>query len=297
MATVNCVINGQKSRGGNTYAAGAVYMGYGNGNTHYEYVLSITSGSFSGTSTSITFNIKMKNSALANNTSRTYRWALLNSDASVIGRDTSINLYFDKHTAVEDANQLAQGTITWGNIEDDTHKTLVIETTELKPNTNYYLVLWAYSTNPTSFLTVSSTQYHADTVIEYESQCSITVQHLLEVEGGDYEPHMSVSTWIEPGTSWTPEPVEVPNTHSADSATFQAWNSDYTTSIGGGVVGADYIIVNQDLSVEVYYKLGGGNVYYNNNGVATKCQVFYNNNGVAVKCEVYYNNNGTATKV
>lgn len=166
METANCTIIGQKSRGGSTYAATAVYMGYGNGSTHYEYVLSFTTGAFAGKSNSITFNIKMGNSSQG--ASRTYRWALLNSDSSVVGRDTSENLYFDKHVEVADPNQLAQGTITWSDMNKDTHKALTIETTELKENTNYFLVLWAYSTNPTSFVTVSNTQYHGGITLEFE---------------------------------------------------------------------------------------------------------------------------------
>ena len=171
--TVNCSIVGQKSRGGSTYAATAVYMGYGNGSTHYEYVLSFTTGDFVGKSKSITFNIKMGNGSQG--ASRTYRWALLNSDSSVVGRETSVNLYFDKHVEVTDPNQLAQGTVTWSDMNKDTHKVLTIETTELKENTNYFLVLWAYSTNPTSFVTVSNTQYHGDIIVEYYRAYNLSI--------------------------------------------------------------------------------------------------------------------------
>ena len=78
--TANCTIVGQKSRGGSTYSGNAVYMGYGNGSAYYEYVLSFKTGDFVGESESITFNIKMANTAVAAG-SRTYRYALLSSDA------------------------------------------------------------------------------------------------------------------------------------------------------------------------------------------------------------------------
>lgn len=295
LATSNCVINGQKSRGGNTYAASAVYMGYGNGSTHYEYVLSITTGSFTGKSTSITFNVKMGNSQQG--ATRTYRWALLNSDSSVVGRDTSINLYFDKHVEVEDANQLAQGTITWTDMNKDTHKTLTIETTALKPNTNYFLVLWAYSTNPTSFITVSNTQYHGDIFVEYESSLTLLVEHKTLDDDGTItafdsnEYSVPVGEYFIPTTTATP-----PEGYGTEGATYKAWNTSWALLYSGSA-NTDGFYPDCDMYITIYYIAGGGYVYYNDNGSAVKCQVYYNDNGSAVKCQVYFNDNGVAVKV
>ena len=164
METSNCTIVGQKGRGDSTYATKAQYVGYASGGTYYDYTLSFNTGDFNGASTSITFNIKMSNSSQGN--PRTYRWALLSSDANVMG--SSNNLYRNTAKAVTDENQLAQGTVTWNDVNKDTHKVLTIETVELKPNTNYFLVLWAYSTSPTSLLTVSAVEHHGDIIIEYD---------------------------------------------------------------------------------------------------------------------------------
>lgn len=162
--TSNCVINGQKGRGGTTYETKSQYMGYGGSSpTYYDYTLSFTTGDFNGASTSITLNIRMGNTSQGN--SRTYRWALLTSDANVMG--STNNLYRNTAKAVTDENQIAQGTVTWNDVNKETHKVLTVETTELHPNTNYFLVLWAYSTSPSSLLTVSATQQHGDIFVEY----------------------------------------------------------------------------------------------------------------------------------
>lgn len=293
--TVNCSIVGQKSRGGNTYAATSVYMGYGNGTTHYEYVLSFTTGDFVGESKSITFNIKMGNSSQG--ATRTYRWALLNSDSSVVGRDTSVNLYFDKHVEVTDPNQLAQGTVTWTDMNKDTHKVLTVEASELKANTNYFLVLWAYSTNPTSFVTVSNTQYHGDILVEYDSSYTISENHYCKTASGELEWFDTVTLTVEPGSYYTPVLRIPPSTNTQKGATFTAWLSDWSEEVGSGTAGIDEIAVNANLIVEIYYPPAGGYVYYNDDGTVVKCAVIRNCGGVATRCDIYCNRDGSAVKV
>ena len=171
--TANCTIVGQKGRGDTTYAAKAQYVGYNTSGTYYDYTLSFITGDFKGISQAITLNIKMSNSSQGN--PRTYRWALLTSDANVMG--SSNNLYRNTAKAVTDENQLAQGTVTWNDVNKNTHKVLTIETAELKPNTNYFLVLWAYSTSPTSLLTVSEVEEHGDILVEYIAETGSYVKY------------------------------------------------------------------------------------------------------------------------
>ena len=295
--TVKCSIVGQKSRGGNAYAASAAYMGYGNGSTHYEYVLSFITGNFVGKSNSITFNIKMSNSSQG--ATRTYRWALLNSDSSVVGRDTSVNLYFDKHTEVDDPNQLAQGTVTWTDMNKDTNKVLTIETDALKANTNYFLVLWPYSTSPTSFVTVSNTQYHGGIVVEYEATFTVIVDHKLQNEDGSLTQFDQATYTIDAGTLYTPELISPPSTNTIDGATFKAWATDWSL-IAEGVVGVDYVTVNEDLFVSVYYPLveeTGSYIHFKVNGQLIECEVLRITDGDPVLQELFYKDNGQIIEI
>ena len=283
MASVNCTLVGQKGRGSSSYGTSAVYMGYGNGTTHYEAVLSFTTGSFAGKSASITFNIKMSNSGLGT-ASRTYRWALLSSDAHAKGNSTATNFYYNSHAEVVDENQLAQGTVTWAEVNKDTHKVLTIETSALAANTNYYLVLWPYSTSPTSFITISATQYHGSITVEYDAVYSVELNHCLVDAAGELTWYSRTTYEVEAGASYTPTLITPPSTHTQEGATFKAWVIGWTSVVGEGVVGEDYITVNEDLTLEVYYYLiPGGYVYANRNGTAVKCEVYANRNGTAVK--------------
>lgn len=294
--TVNCSIIGQKSRGGNAYAASAVYMGYGNGSTHYEYVLSFITGDFAGKSKAITFNIEMSNSSQG--ATRTYRWALLNSDSSVVGRD-SANLYFNKHTEVDDPNQLAQGTVTWSDMNKDTHKVLTIETDALKANTNYFLVLWPYSTSPTSFVTVSNTQDHGSIVVEYEATFTVIVDHKIRNEDGSLTQFDEVTYTIDAGTLYTPELRSPPSTNTTEGATFKVWTTDWSLLIEG-VPGVDYVTVNEDLFVSVYYPVvveTGSYILYNLNGQIIECELFRITDGEPILQELFHKTNGEIIEI
>lgn len=293
--TVNCSIVGQKSRGGNAYAASAVYMGYGNGNTHYEYVLSFITGDFSGESISITFNIEMGNSDQG--ATRTYRWALLDSDSSVIGRDSN-NLYFNSHSEVVDENQLAQGSVTWNDMNEETIKVLTVETTELKKNTNYFLVLWPYSTSPTSFVTVSNTQYHGDIVVEYEATFTVIVDHKIQNEDGSLTQFDQATYTIDAGTPYTPELRSPPSTNTTEGATFKAWTTDWSLLIEG-VPGVDYVTVSEDLFVSVYYPVveTGSYILYNLNGQIIECELFRITDGEPVLQELFHKTNGEIIEI
>lgn len=269
MGTSNCTINGQKSRGGNTYAEASVYMGYGSSN-YYEYVLSFTTGNFSGKSQAITFSLQMGNSSQG--ASRTYRWALLNSDSSVVGRD-SANLYFNKNTAVTDPNQLAQGTITWPDMNKDTQKVLTIETDAIVGTTNYFLVLWAYAASPTSLVTVSSIQNHAGVTVEHESSFLVKVNHYLMNASGSVSLWSASESTVEAGTVFTPTLIDPPTTNRSNGAIMVAFGTD-----GGGKVNSGTVVaftVEFNTSAEIYYPLASGTVTVNIDGVPRLCEVNY----------------------
>lgn len=296
--TVNCSIIGQKSRGGTSYGSNAVYMGYGNGNTHYEYVLSFTTGDFVGKSKTITFNIKMSNSGLGT-AARTYRWALLSSDAHALGSNTSTNYYYNSHAEVVDENQLAQGTITWTELNKDTHKVLTVETDSLVANTNYYLVLWPSTTSPTSFITVSATEYHGSIVVEYEATFTVMVDHKIQNEDGSLTQFDQATYTIDAGTLYTPELRSPPSTNTTEGATFKAWTTDWSLLIEG-VPGVDYVTVNEDLFVSVYYPVvveTGSYILYNLNGQIIECELFRITDGEPILQELFHKTNGEIIEI
>ena len=166
MGSVNCTIVGQKGRGGSDYKTNAQYMGY-RGTYSDDYVLSFTTGDFTGVCKSITFNIRCGNTSISG--TRTYRFALLSSDANAIGATSDTNYYYCQYgvpTDVTEPNQIIKGTIAWSDIGKDSIKTLTIATTALRSNTTYYLVLWAYSSEP-SMITISQTIHHS-VILEYD---------------------------------------------------------------------------------------------------------------------------------
>lgn len=295
MASVNCTIVGQKGRGSTSYGTAAAYMGRASGGTNYDYVLSFTTGDFSGKCKSVTFQIKMSNSALSG--TKTYRWALLDSDANAVGTSTSINLYYNHYNDVTtDPNQIAKGTLAVTDANKDTHKTLTVEVDSLKPNTGYFLVMWPYS-SAASQVTVSATQYHNPIVLEYDPVFSVELNHCLMDATGKPTWYSRTTYEVEAGASYTPTLITPPSTHTQKGATFKAWVIGWTSVVGEGVVGEDYFTVNEDLTIEVYYFSAGSFVYVNRNGEAVKCEVYVNRNGEAVRCDVYVNKNGTAVKM
>lgn len=298
MATSNCVIVGQKGRGGSSYSANAQYLGYYSSpeSVYHDYVLSFTTGEFKGKSASITFNLQMAHSDLDADT-RTYRWALLSSDANARGYSTLTNFYFDTHDEVVDENQIAQGTITWAEVNIDNHKTLTISTDALSPNTNYYLALWTYSIPQVSLITVASTQYHGDIFVEYNPVFSVELNHCLMSAAGEPTWYSRTVHEVEAEASFTPVPITPPSTHTQKRATFKAWTIGWISVVGEGVVGEDYITVSEDLTLEVYYFPAGSFIHVNVNGEAVKCEVYVNRDGEAVRCDVYANVDGSAVKM
>lgn len=294
MAESNCTLVGQKGRGGTTYGTASAYMGRASGGTNYDYVLSFTTGAFSGKCKSLTFQIKMSNGSLSG--TKTYRWALLSSDSNATGTSTSTNLYYNHYNDVTEANQITKGTVAWAEVNKDTHKTLTVEVDSLQPNTGYFLVLWPYS-SATSQVTVSATQYHNPIVLEYDPVFSVELNHCLVDAEGEVTWYSRTVDTVDAGASYTPSLITPPDTHTAEGATFKAWVIGWTSVVGEGTVGVDYITVNEDLTLEVYYHPGGSLVYVRRNGSLVEAEVWPKQNGALTRGDIYVMINGTAVKV
>ena len=295
MAELNCVIVGQKGRGGSTYNEKDTYMGYVNGTAH-DYVLSFTTGDFSGKCTAVNFNLRCANTSYSADTTRTYRWALLSSDANALG---TTSLYYKLSglpaDVTTDPYQIARGTVDFYKLGQYSLKTLTVEVDSLKPNTGYFLVLWPAATNSIQ-ITMSAISSHVVSV-EYDPRFTVELNHCLMDAAGALTWYSRTTAEVEPGASYTPTLITPPSTHTQRGATFKAWVIGWTSVVGEGVVGEDYITVNEDLTLEVYYHPAGSFVYVNRNGEAVRCEVYVNRNGKAVRCDVYVNKNGTAVKI
>ena len=142
MASANCTIVGKLKSDGTFDTTNAAYVGLGNKNTAelYPYWLKFITPTFSGKSSSITFNLSMlwgyrngTKSAKVN-----LRWALCTSSDNQASYNTVAAC-----AGVSDPNQITSGTITFDGLTNNYQtKTLTISTTELKSGVSYFLVLW-----------------------------------------------------------------------------------------------------------------------------------------------------------
>lgn len=252
MATVNCTIIGQKSRGGTTYDTSAVYLGH-NG-TYYEYCMAFTTGDFRGTSNSITFNIRLKNSAYANGTTRQFRYALLTSDENVQGSKTTTNFYYETTRDVEDPNQIAKGIVSFPDMRLDTDKVVSIDTDVLQPNTTYYLVLWPYQTNV--FCTVSSIQYHGDISVDYTPISTVRIMYYKDYADGTNQIHLDTTVTVVTGEYFVPSYCSPPEGYDGGiDSTFNAYEAKDGggwTKVSTGTLGVDGFYVTKDMLVQTH---------------------------------------------
>ena len=145
MASANCTIVGKLKSDGTFDTTNAAYVGLGNKNTAelYPYWLKFITPTFSGKSSSITFNLSMlqgyrngSKSAKVN-----LRWALCTSSANQASYNT-----IEACAGVSDPYQIASGTVTFDGLTNAySAKTLTIPTTALKSGVSYFLVLWGDS--------------------------------------------------------------------------------------------------------------------------------------------------------
>lgn len=290
MGTISCIVNGQKGRGGTTYGNAATYMGYDG--TYREYVLSFTTEAFTGVSKSITFKIKLANTSVSSGTTGTFRYALLSSDANAMGSSTTTNLYYNTADNVVDENQITKGTVEFADIKLETQKILEIKTTALKPNTTYYLVLWAVSTTPRLITTVHLAQTH-EVSLAYEeglvyiygcssyennSDDSIAIIGQSHRSNG-YSNGVAYAGYFDSLYYDYVMKFELPSfTGISDSITFniKMYNSDYTTST------LRYAICTSDANRSLY-KNHGNAVYDDEYQIVSGVVTFENVNQDTVK--------------
>lgn len=118
------------------YGTGPAYAGLGGG-TYFVTSLQFTTPAFTGVPASLDFTIVMGKSGYDEKSSR-LRYALCTSDAN-------IKKYENTAAAVSDPNQITSGiTVVSGGLSSyDTTNTITVDASAIKPNTTYYLVLWA----------------------------------------------------------------------------------------------------------------------------------------------------------
>lgn len=114
------------------------WAGHTSSNGYYLAVMQLTTPSWTGIVQSITFTICAKKNT---GNSPTIRWAL---SSSMDNR----NNYKNTMGSVSDGYQLASGTVTMSGIGSSYgYYSFTANTPTLRPNTTYYLFLWAYTSN------------------------------------------------------------------------------------------------------------------------------------------------------
>lgn len=285
--TVNCSIIGQTHATGNgTFGAyattGNKYAG-ANSSSYYAYILQFQTGDFTGDCEKLDLNLSVKSMYHAN---LTLRYALATSDENK-------NSYRSTTSEVTDNNQIASGQFALNGLSTSAYRThtLSIDTDALEPGTTYYLFLWG--TNKSSGTNLDVTANHTVTVY-FDPSFTVTVDHKLQNEDGSSTQFEQATYTIDAGTLYTPELRSPPSTNTTEGATFKAWKTDWSL-IAEGVVGVDYVTVNEDLFVSVYYPLveeTGSYIHFKVNGSLVECEILRITGGEPVLQELFYKDNG-----
>lgn len=277
--TLNCTIVGQCYNGSasTAYGTSTAYAGFNYNSEYYTYRLQFTTPEFTGKSTQLTFNIQWRKPNVNGSTVADFslRWALMTTD-------DQLSLYKDHKNEVADAtDRLATGRVDLNVPADYTVASFTIETTQLTPNTTYFLYMWGDGS------TGKQQNY---------SRATPTSNHTVVLESASTH----TVTYNANGHGTAPSAVSVVDgesitlpTLTAEGFKFLGWATSSTAT--SGMTGT----YTPTASVTLYavWKAAGSYVYYNDNGTAVKCELYYNNNGNAVRCDVYYNDNGTAVKM
>lgn len=98
---------------------------------------------------------------------------------------------------------------------------------------------------------------------------------------------------------YTPELRSPPSTNTTEGATFKAWTTDWSL-ITEGVAGVDYVTVNEDLFVSVYYPLveeTSSYIHFKVNGSLAECEILRITGGEPVLQELFYKDNGQIIEI
>ena len=166
MSSANCTIVGRRTSSGSYELNSTSYVGDGSSTQFYPYWLKFTTPAFSGASQSVLFTLSLMQ-GYRNGTKSpkvNLRWALCASDANYAKYNTSAD--------VSDSNQIVKGTVSYEELQSSTYsnRALNVVVTGLKPNTDYYLVLWGNNSGGYSgdTATMNAASKHS-AVLEYSS--------------------------------------------------------------------------------------------------------------------------------
>lgn len=139
MATARCTIESQGW--GNVglnygYGTSPIYAGKTPDGTAFVSALKFTTPAFTGVLESITFTVVAGKSGYDEATAK-LRYAICTSDANASKYSTD-TLVSDEYQVVSGVTEVAGGLSAY-----DTTNNIVISTSNLQPNTTYYLMLWA----------------------------------------------------------------------------------------------------------------------------------------------------------
>ena len=172
------------------------WAGHTSGNGYYLTVMQLTTPSWTGVVQSVRFTICAKKNT---GNSPTLRWAL---SSSMDNR----NNYKNTMGAVSDGYQLTSGTVTMSGVGSAYgYYSFTADTPTLRPNTTYYLFLWAYASNnnvginkasshsfyvnysavTTPTLSASSGDMGSTVTISTKSAAASTMTHRLEYKLAD----------------------------------------------------------------------------------------------------------------
>jgi len=156
------------------------YAGHANG-VYYAAEFSFTTPDFVGLSKSITLSFSTKYSY---DRYPYFRYAICSSDANY-------HRYAKTMSSVSDPYQIAAGTAQWGylNATYSDHE-ITISCEKLKPNTTYYVFLWAYTTNDLAVYDLPMEHWF---YITYD-------QGLVRIDDG--EKILTAVPYIDNGTEW-----------------------------------------------------------------------------------------------
>ena len=165
------------------------YVGHIGGEyNYYVYCLQFTTPEFSGKSVKIAFDMSMKKNAADN---PMLQYALCTSTEN--SKD-----YFFKTTAVEDDTQLASGSKEFALTTTYATYTIELETNDLKPNTTYYLYIWAGSQYSLSFVNTKENHtiiltYKANGGVRIKTSSAENVLHAAVIySGGTWKRYIPV---------------------------------------------------------------------------------------------------------
>lgn len=146
---------GYNDRWGN-YGSTGQYAGFGT-TSYFTTIVAFQTPAFQGVSEGVEITLCVTKNG--NNSNPTLRWALATSD---VNRNMYVNTTSEV-TSESDSTQVAYGVHQFqGVTASGTNSTIVVETSDLKPSTTYYLYLWGYESD--NWLTVYQSKSHSVSV-------------------------------------------------------------------------------------------------------------------------------------